>query len=186
VRADGTDFSRGVYRPTTNPFVGPALAQRGGTYRMAESVSRSGSPEGVQAFLVLFRDPVAVRTLGESVAEGVLLGRRRRWARRGMLSRCRERQPDNHPHNQKHANCSHRHGPPFDGGRPLAGPHFRRYRAECGEFVFRQRRDCPTRRKEKSRSRPRPAHHKISIPLPAFGTAQPPRPIGHGHTGAVC
>ncbi len=69
---------------------------------------------------------------------------------------------------------------PFDGGRPLAGPHFRRYRAECGEFVFRQRRDCPTRRKEKSRSRPRPAHHKISIPLPAFGTAQPPRPMGTG------
>ena len=69
---------------------------------------------------------------------------------------------------------------PFDGGRPLAGTHFRRYRAECGEFVFRQRRDCPTRRKEKSRSRPRPAHHKISIPLPAFGTAQPPRPMGTG------
>ena len=27
---------------------------------------------------------------------------------------------------------------------------------------------------------PRPAHHEISIPLPAFGTAQQPRPIGDG------
>src|SRR6266513_2572891 len=27
----------------------------------------------------------------------------------------------------------------------------------------------------------RPAHHEISIPLAAFGTAQQPRPIGHRH-----
>jgi hypothetical protein len=65
-------------------------------------------PPGPGTNHVLFRDPVAVHTLGESVAEGVLLGRRRRWARRGLLSRCRERQPGSHPHNQKHANCSHR------------------------------------------------------------------------------
>src|SRR5207248_4966968 len=28
------------------------------------------------------------------------------------------------------------------------------------------------------------AHHEIGIPLPAFGTAQQPRPIGDGHAGA--
>ncbi len=30
-----------------------------------------------------------------------------------------------------------------------------------------------------------PAHHEISIPLPAFGTAQQPRPIRHRHSRAV-
>src|SRR5947207_15426134 len=30
-----------------------------------------------------------------------------------------------------------------------------------------------------------PAHHGISIPLPAFRTAQQPRPIGNRHAGAV-
>src|SRR5437588_11804639 len=28
-------------------------------------------------------------------------------------------------------------------------------------------------------------YHEITIPLPAFGTAQQPRPIGDRHTGAV-
>src|SRR5947207_10966610 len=32
---------------------------------------------------------------------------------------------------------------------------------------------------------PRPAHHEIGIPLPAFGTAQQPRPIGNRHPRAV-
>src|SRR5207248_9065951 len=42
---------------------------------------------------------------------------------------------------------------------------------------------APPGRKEKPRSRPRAAHHEISIPLPAFGTAQQPRPIGNRHSG---
>ena len=30
-----------------------------------------------------------------------------------------------------------------------------------------------------------PTHHEIGIPLPAFGTAQEPRPIDDGHPGAM-
>ena len=32
---------------------------------------------------------------------------------------------------------------------------------------------------------PRSAHHKIGVPLPAFGTAQGARPIDNSHTGAM-
>ena len=65
---------------------------------------------------------------------------------------------------------------PFDGGRPLAGPHFRRYRAECGEFVFRQRRDCPTRAKRKASLKASPRSPR---------NQQQPRPIANRHTGTV-
>jgi hypothetical protein len=54
-------------------------------------------PPGPGTITSFFATPVAVHTLGESVTEGVLLGRRRRWTRRGLLSRCRERQPGSHP-----------------------------------------------------------------------------------------
>src|SRR5438477_7882486 len=55
---------------------------------------------------------------------------------------------------------------------------FRRYRAECGEFVFRQRRDCPTRAKRKaslkaSRRSPRNQHPAPRIRYSA--TAAPNR-----------
>src|SRR5437764_5150198 len=64
----------------------------------------------------------------------------------------------------------------FRWGRPLAGPRFRRYRAECGEFVFRQRRDCPTRAKRKASLKASPRSPR---------NQQQPRPIANRHTGTV-
>src|SRR5947207_2492675 len=140
-------------------------------------------PPGGRHHHVLFRDPVAVRALGEIVAEGVLLGRR--WGEAWHaepLQGTPTRQPPTQPEARELLASA---WVTFDGGRPLAGPRFRRCRAECGEFVFRQRRDCPTRAKRKASLKVRaPLTTKSASPPTAFPgprfvgleTATPDRP----------